>query len=120
MATLIKTNVVIEHPNRDKPESKSTRTIVFFLLLISAALIAIGGWDATAGAQVMSIAYVLVYVLMAYYVTQWNRGVLPVAAALAMIMAIFAMVAGPGWFDRAGDGFTDPLLPSEMLGLLTY
>jgi hypothetical protein len=45
--------------------------------------------------------------------------VLPVAAALAIIMLIFAAVAGPQWFDRDGNGYTDPALPSEALGLFT-
>jgi hypothetical protein len=114
--------VVIEHPNRDKAASKATRSVVILLLLVSAGLIAIvtiGGWDALAGAQIVSLAYVAIYVLMAYYVARWNRGVLPVAAALAIIMLIFAAVAGPGWFDRDGSGYTDPAIPSSMLGLLT-
>ena len=42
---------------------------------------------------------------MAFFVARWNRGVLPVAAALAIIMLIFAAVAGPGWFDRDKAGF---------------
>ena len=32
---------------------------------------------------------------MAFLVARWNRGVLPVAAALAIIMLIFAAIAGP-------------------------
>jgi hypothetical protein len=122
MATLKKRDFVIEHPNRELPASKATKATVILLLLISAGLIAIitiGGWDATAGAQILSIAYVAIYVLMAYYVARWNSGVLPVAAALAIIMLIFAAVAAPGWFDRDATGFDDPALPSELLGLLT-
>jgi hypothetical protein len=41
------------HPNRDKPESKQTRAVVFFLLLVSAAIVAIvtvGGWNKLQGA----------------------------------------------------------------------
>jgi hypothetical protein len=122
MATLKKRDFVIEHPNRELPASKATKATVILLLLISAGLIAIitvGGWDATAGAQIVSLAYVAIYVIMAYYVARWNSGVLPVAAALAIIMLIFAAVAAPGWFDRDKTGFDDPALPSEMLGLLT-
>lgn len=122
MATLKKRDFVIEHPNRELPASKATKATVIFLLLVSAglfAIITIGGWDATAGAQIVTLAYVAIYVLMAYYVAQWNSGVLPVAAALAIIMLIFAAVAAPGWFDRDAPGFDDPALPSEILGLLT-
>ena len=43
----------------------------------------------------------------------------PNAAALAIILLIFAAVAGPAWFDRDKAGFTDPALGSDLLGLLT-
>jgi len=122
MVVLKDQNFVIEHPNRDKASSKTTKATVIFLLLVSAGLIAVitlGGWDATAGAQPVSVAYVVIYVVMSYYVARWNNGVLPVAAALAIIMLIFAAVAAPGWFDRDKTGFEDPAMPSELLGLLT-
>src|SRR5919197_6266035 len=89
---------VILHTNRDKAESKATKAAVILLLLTSAALIAIvtaGGWSELQGAQIISIGYVLVYILMAVYVSRWNRGVLPVAAALAVLFAVVAAVAGP-------------------------
>jgi hypothetical protein len=56
---------------------------------------------------------------MAYYVTRWNRGVLPVAAALAVLFGVIALVAAPGWFDRDKPGFDDPTLAPGILGLLT-
>jgi hypothetical protein len=115
-------SVVILHPNRDKPEAKATKAAVILLLVTSAALTAIitvGGWSKLQGAQPFDIFYIVVYLAMAYYAARWNRGVLPVAAALALIFAIFAVVAGPGWFDRDKDGFEDPALPPGMLGLLT-
>ena len=40
------------------------------------------------------------------------------AAALAIILGIFAAVATPAWFDRDGDGFTDPALSADILGLI--
>jgi uncharacterized membrane protein len=122
MATLKKQEFVIEHPNREKAASKTTKAAVILLLLISAVLVAvitIGGWDATAGAQVVSLAYVAIYLIMAFYIARWNSGVLPVAAALAIIMLIFAAVAAPGWFDRDKSGFTDPAIASNLLGVLT-
>jgi lysylphosphatidylglycerol synthetase-like protein (DUF2156 family) len=115
-------DTVLIHPNRRKADSKATKGAVVLLLLVSAALIAIvmiGGWAALQGAQIVSIGYVLVYVLMAYLVARWNRGVLPVAAGLAVLFAVVAAVAGPGWFERDKAGFDDPLLPPEILGLLT-
>ena len=56
---------------------------------------------------------------MAYYVTRWNRGVLPVAAALAVLFMVIAIVAAPGWFERDKAGFDDPALEPGILGLLT-
>jgi hypothetical protein len=112
----------VRHPNREKPESKSTRAGVLFFLVGSAALvlvIALGGWDKLEGAKFVPIAYALIYVLFAFYVGRWNRGVLPVAAALAIIMIIFAAVAAPAWFARDKDGFDSPALPESLLGLLT-
>ena len=112
----------VGHPNRDKPESKQTRAIVTFLLLASAAIltiIAIGGWDKFQGAKPVTVFYILVYLLFAYYVSRWNRGVLPVATALSVILIIFAAVAAPAWFARDKTGFESPTLPEPLLGFLT-
>ncbi len=114
--------IVIEHPNRDKASSKVMKLMVVAFLLVSAGLITvvtIGGWDALAGAQILQIAYIVLYLVMAFFVARWNRGVLPVAASLAIIMLIFAAVSGPIWFARAKDGFTDPSLDAALLGTLT-
>ncbi len=110
------------HPNRDKPESRQTRAVVFVLLLLSAGLIAVitfGGWDKLQGAKPVDIFYIVVYLLFAYYVYRWNRGVLPVSMALAVILIIFAAVAAPAWFARDKTGFSSPPLPEPLLGLLT-
>jgi hypothetical protein len=115
-------DTVILHPNRDKAESKATKATVILLLLVSAGLIAIvtaGGWSELQGAQIVSIGYVLVYILMAFYVARWNRGTLPVAAGLAILFAVVAAVAGPAWFDRDKAGFDNPALEPSILGLLT-
>jgi lysylphosphatidylglycerol synthetase-like protein (DUF2156 family) len=110
------------HPNRDKAESKATKVVVCVLLLVSAALVLIvtlGGWSELQGAEFVSFAYAIVYIVMAYYVGRWNRGVLPVAAALAVLLAVVAAVAGPAWFERDKDGFDDPALGPSLLGVLT-
>jgi lysylphosphatidylglycerol synthetase-like protein (DUF2156 family) len=115
-------DTVLIHPNRDKAESKATRAAVILLLLVSAALILIvtlGGWSELQGAQPVSFGYVIVYLVMAYYVGRWNRGVLPVAAALAILFAVVAAVAGPAWFERDKTGFDNPAVDPAMLGLLT-
>ncbi|HEX5618395.1 MAG TPA: hypothetical protein VFX51_08235 [Solirubrobacteraceae bacterium] len=114
--------VIIEHPNRKKAASKLTRAIVVVLLLVSAGLMAIvtiGGWDALEGAKALQVAYIVLYVVIAFFVLRWSRGVLPVAAALAVVLLIFAAVSAPEWFDRDKAGFTDPALDESILGLLT-
>jgi hypothetical protein len=113
--------VVIEHPNRHKAASQLTRMLVVLLLLVSAFLLAvvtIGGWDTLEGAKPIQIAFIVVYLVIAYFVVRWSRGVLPLIAGLATILGIFAVVAAPAWFDRAKDGFTDPALSSSLLGLV--
>jgi lysylphosphatidylglycerol synthetase-like protein (DUF2156 family) len=113
---------VVVHPNRDRAESKATRAIVVLLLVVSALLIFVvtaGGWSELQGAQIISIGYIVVYLVMAFYVARWNRGVLPVAAALAILFAVVAAVAAPAWFERDKAGFEDPALDPSMLGLLT-
>src|SRR5256885_10299811 len=113
----------IEHPNRKKASSKVTRIVVVLLLLASAGLLAIltwGGWATLEGAKPLQLAYIVLYVLLAFFVLRWSRGVLPVASALAVIMLIFAAVSAPAWYDRDKSGFTDPALSSSLLGLLTF
>jgi len=115
-------NVIIEHPNRDKAVVKATKGVVIFLLLVSVLLmliVTIGGWSTLVGLQPVQIGFMVVYLLLAFYAARWNRGVLPVAAALAIILLIFAAVAGPAWFARDKPGFAQPDVPSNVLGLIT-
>lgn len=115
-------NVIIEHPNREKASSKAAKATVLLLLLVSVALMAIvtiGGWSVLESARTIQIAYIIIYLIIAFYVAQWNRGVLPIAAALAIILVIFAAVAVPGWVDRDQDGFAQPSLDSGVLAIVT-
>jgi presenilin-like A22 family membrane protease len=114
--------VIITHPNRDKPVVQATRATVVILFLVSAGLVLVvtaGGWSVLSGLIPVQIAYIAVYVTMAFFAARWNRGVLPVGAALAVILAIFALVAGPAWFNRDKYGFAQPSLDAGLLGLLT-
>jgi len=114
--------VVIEHPNRDRAESRVTRTLVVVLLLVSTAIMAIvtvGGWDTLQGAKSLQIAYLLLYLVLAYQIARWRSGLLPVAAALAIVLLIFAAISGPEWFARDRSGFANPLLDESILGVLT-
>jgi hypothetical protein len=120
----VQTGVVVTHPNRDKPVVQATRTTVIVLLLVSAALlltITIGGLQALEGFQPVAIqcAYILIYLVLAFYAARWNRGVLPIAAALAVLLATFALVAAPSWFLRDKADYAQPNLNAGLLGLLT-
>jgi hypothetical protein len=111
-------------PNREKPESKTMKAIISFVLLVSAGLIlliTLGGWPRLEGTGVglMSVGWAALYVLFAVLVSRWNRGLLPVASALAIVLAIFAAIAAPHWFARSKDGLDPPPLPDDLLGLLT-
>jgi lysylphosphatidylglycerol synthetase-like protein (DUF2156 family) len=114
--------MVIYHPNREKGGSKATKAGTILLLIASAVLIAIitiGGWSDLEGAQVISIFFIIVFAVMAFFVTRWNRGVLPLAAAFAIVLLVFAAIAAPGWFDRDAAGYDNPGLPPGLLGMLT-
>ncbi|MFL5895504.1 MAG: hypothetical protein ACJ76Z_10370 [Thermoleophilaceae bacterium] len=115
-------DIVIVHPNRQGPEAQATKAAVILLLVTSAAITAVitfGGWSKLEGAQIWAIFYIVVYLVMAYFVGKWNRGILPVAAAMAILFAVVAIVAAPAWFDRDKSGFGNPALPPGILGLLT-
>ena len=113
---------IIEHPNRDKAASKTSRLIVIVLLLISAALILVvllGGWSAMQGMTIITLIWAIAYIGAAWFVSKWNRGVLPVLAALGIIMLIFAALATGSWFDRNTTGYEDAALGAATLGTLT-
>jgi lysylphosphatidylglycerol synthetase-like protein (DUF2156 family) len=117
-----RSDVIITHPNREKPVVQGTRATVVLLLLITVALlliVTIGGWKVLESAQPVQIVYIAVYLLMAFYAARWNRGVLPISAVLAVLLMIFALVAGPAWFARDKTGFEEPTLSASLIGLLT-
>jgi hypothetical protein len=111
-------------PNREKPESVTTKVVVVMLLAataIVAGLITLGGWPLLKGGSGMGIVcaiYALLYAFFAFLVARWSRGILPVAAALSMILAIFCAVGAESWFNRDRAGFDEALIPSAAIGLL--
>lgn len=110
-------------PNREKAQSKTTKAIVALVLLVSAGLIGLiilGGFERMQSTSIAigTLAWAALYVIFAILILNWNRGLLPVAASLAVIMTIFAGVAAPGWFARAKDGLDSPILPEDLVGLL--
>jgi ABC-type branched-subunit amino acid transport system permease subunit len=122
--TAVRQGYELWRPNREKAETKTMKAIIAFVLLVSAALLIIvtlGGWKRLEGPSVgvMSLIWAGLYILFAFLVFRWNRGVLPVAAALAVILAIFAAISAPDWFARDKPGLSSPALPEDLLGLLT-
>jgi hypothetical protein len=114
-------DVQIEHPNRDKASSKLARLIVFVLLVGSAALLliaTIGGWNETQGARGLQVAYIIIYLILAFFLLRWSAGVLPMGAALGIILGIFAAVSAPGWFERDKGGFGSTTIGADSMGLL--
>jgi hypothetical protein len=101
------------HPNRDKAVCKATKAIVVLILLISVGLmliVTIGGWSKLQGLKPVNFAWCAIYLIIALYVARWTRGLLPIAAALAILLLILALIAGTGvsgtsWFDRSHTGF---------------
>lgn len=111
-------------PNREKAGSVTTKFVIVLLMLATAALaavITIGGWSLLKGGGGMGIVcaiYAILYAFFAYLVARWSRGILPLTAALSMILAIFCAVGANSWFERDKAGFDEALLPTALLGTL--
>lgn len=115
-------DVVLDYPNRKKASSKTTKAVVILLLLVSAVLmiiVSIGGWDKLQGAKPVQVLYIALYFICAFYIARWRSGLLPVSAALAIVLLIFAAVSGPGWFARDKAGFASTTIDADILGLIT-
>src|ERR1700760_3313967 len=111
-------------PNREKASSVTTKWLVVLLLLVTAvlaAIITIGGWSVLQGGHAMGIVcaiYAIFYFFFAILVARWRRGILPLAAALSMILAIFCAVGADSWFARDKSGFDEAGLSSSVVGVL--
>jgi hypothetical protein len=109
------------HPNRDKAVCKATKAIVALILLVSVVLmliVTIGGWSKLQGTKPVNFGWCAIYLIIAFYIWRWNRGLLPIAAALAILLLVISLVAGLGasgtsWFDRNHAGFA---APDSMVG----
>jgi len=111
-------------PNREKAGSVTTKFVVVLLLAataVIAALVTVGGWSLMKGGSGMGIAcaiYAILYAFFAFLVARWNRGILPVAAALSTILAIFCAVGADSWFARDKAGFDEAAFSSSLVGTL--
>jgi len=122
-------------PNREKAASKAMKAIVALILLASVALIlivTIGGWSQLEGMKPLNFFWCIAYLIIAFYVfVRWSRGMLPIAAGLAILLVMVALVAGIGlggtsWFDRSHYGFAQAQsllggkgLSADTLGAIT-
>jgi signal transduction histidine kinase len=125
----------VVYPNRDKAANKLTKAVVCVILLISAVLllaVTAGGWSKLAGLKPVNLLWLVLYVVLAFYIfVRWSRGLLPIAAGMAILLLIMAVVAGVGlagtsWFNRSQPGFAPAQslfggsgLSADTLGLLT-
>jgi hypothetical protein len=111
-------------PNREKAGSVTTKWVIVLLLLLTAGLaglITVGGWSVLQGGGGMGIVcaiYAILYAFFAFLVARWRRGILPLAAALSMILAIFCAVGADSWFARDKSGFDEAALSSSLVGVL--
>ncbi|HET9718958.1 MAG TPA: hypothetical protein VFP55_02655 [Solirubrobacteraceae bacterium] len=124
----------ITYPNRDKASSQATKLLVVLILLVSVVLmlaITIGGWSKLQGLEPVNFVWCLAYLIIAFYVWRWAQGLLPIAAAMGILLLIMALIAGTGatgtsWFDRSAFGYAPAQtlfggagLSADTLGLLT-
>jgi hypothetical protein len=130
----VRPGYTVIHPNRDKRVCKLTRILVAAILLLSIALmlvVTIGGWTKLQGMKPINFVWCGIYLVMAIYVLRWARGLLPLAAALAVLLIAIAVIAAAGiggtsWFDRghagyshAGSMFGGTGLSADTIGTLT-
>jgi hypothetical protein len=101
-------------PNREKASSKMMKALVTLILLVSVGLlliVTIGGWSQLEGMKPLNFFWCIAYLIIAFYIfARWSRGMLPIAAGLAILLLMVALVAGLGlsgtsWFDRNHAGF---------------
>jgi hypothetical protein len=102
----------------------TTKFVIILLMLATAgiaALVTIAGFSLLTGGTAMGIVCLIfagLYALFAYRVARWSRGVLPVAASLSMILAIFCAVGANSWFARDKASFEEAAIPVPLIGLL--
>jgi hypothetical protein len=122
-------------PNREKAASKAMKAIVTLILLASVGLVLIvtvGGWSQLEGMKPLNFFWCAAYLILAFYIfVRWSRGMLPIAAGLAILLLMIALVAGVGftgtsWFDRSHAGFAPAQslfggkgLSADTLGTIT-
>ncbi len=105
----IRPGYAVIHPNRQRTACKVTRIAVVVVLLASVALmlaVTIGGWSKLQGLTPINFVWSAIYLVMAWFVARWARGLLPLAAVLGVLLLAIAAIAGFGlagtsWYDRS-------------------
>ena len=130
----VRPGYTVIHPNRDKASCKLTRLVIVAILLASIALmliVTIGGWNRLEGMKPLNFVWCIVYLVVAFYIWRWSRGLLPIAAAFGILLLIVVVIAATGaagtsWFNRSQPGFgaTQSLiggkgLSPDLLGTIT-
>ena len=94
-------------------------------------VLTIGGWSKLQGMKPVNFIWAGLYLVVAFYISRWARGLLPIAAALAILLLTIAVIAafgldGTSWFDRSHHGFGAAQslfggkgLSTDVLGTLT-
>ena len=109
----VKPGHAVIHPNRDKAICKLTKLIIIGILLVSILLmliLTVEGWSKLQGMKPVNFVWMFLYVVVAVYIARWARGLLPIAAGLAIMLLMIAAIAtlglaGTSWFDRTASGF---------------
>jgi preprotein translocase subunit SecY len=109
----VRPGYAVIHPNRDRMTCKLTRLLVVAILLLSIALmlaVTVGGWSKLQGMTPINFAWCAIDFVLACFILRWARGLLPIAAGVALLLLIIAVISAAGlggtsWFDRASHGF---------------
>jgi hypothetical protein len=129
---------IVAYPNREKAASKTMKTLVVFSLLASVVLmllVTFGGWSKLEGLQPLNFLWCIIYLAVAYLVSRWARGMLPIVSGFAILLLVVALIAGTGasgtsWFQRnhfdyapahsifGGSGFSPDLIGILLLLLI--
>jgi len=129
----VRPGYTVIHPNRDRAVCKVTRVFVVIVLLVSVALmlaVTVGGWSKLEGMTPVNFIWCAVYVVMAFFIARWARGLLPIVGVLGLLLLAISLIAtlglgGTSWFDRSNASYAaahalggGPGLSSDTIGTL--
>ncbi len=109
----VRPGYTVIHPNRDRAICKVTRIFVVIVLLVSVALmlaVTVGAWSKLEGMTPVNFIWCAVYIVMAFFIARWARGLLPIAGVLGLLLLAIALIAsvgfgGTSWFDRSNSSY---------------